>query len=545
MSLKYEDLPPDAERVVEGLRDTGYHFHTAVADVVDNSIAADADNIHLWLEQDYKGHITLRLYDDGAGMDRGGLLNALRYGSKIRPSKESLGKFGLGLKTASTAFCRRLTVVSRNKADAPLHMAVWDLDEVKDRGWQVLIGPAGADETKLFEKVLSGKHGTLVMWDKVDRVMKKFKVATGARARKAFEQIVDGNPNGKLRQQGLKQHLATVYQRFLDPKDKRARTVKMSVNGAAIAAWDPFCESVSRTEGDDEADVPFADGKMAPIRIRGFILPRREEFPTPAQADAALIENDRQGIYVYRENRLIHGPDWLTFYVKEPHMTLFRVEFSFDHRLDDAFQIDIKKSQIILDENIATFVTDFLTPRRRLASDIYRKGTREDIKKKAEDAHDVSNRNIAENEGDLTQPGIKNLNAQTGVATLVNRTGEVRLKLKIGVAQKKEEVHVQPVESINDGLLWEPAFVDGHCAVRINRGHPYYSKVYVPNLKSGVTIQGMDALLWGLSVAELNCATEKTQEMFSDLRYDISRNLKKLVEKLPDPVLNGDEPDAD
>jgi hypothetical protein len=128
---------------------------------------------------------------------------------------------------------------------------------------------------------------------------------------------------------------------------------------------------------------------------------------------------------------------------------------------------------------------------------------------------------------------------------LVNRTGEVRLKLKIGAAQKKEEVHIQPVETIDDGLLWEPAFVDGHCAVRINRGHPYYSKVYVPNLKSGVTIQGMDALLWGLSVAELNCATEKTQEMFSDLRYDISRNLKKLVEKLPDPVLNGDEPDAD
>ncbi len=204
------------------------------------------------------------------------------------------------------------------------------------------------------------------MWDKVDRVMKKFKVATGARARKAFEHIVEGNSSGKLRQQGLKQHLATVYQRFLDPKDKRARTVRMSVNGSAVAAWDPFCESVSRLEGDDEADVPCADGKMAPIRIRGFILPRREEFPTPAQADAALIENDRQGIYVYRENRLIHGPDWLTFYVKEPHMTLFRVEFSFDHRLDDAFQIDIKKSQIILDENIATFVTDYIVPDPRI-----------------------------------------------------------------------------------------------------------------------------------------------------------------------------------
>ena len=106
MSQPYE-LLPDAARVVEGLRDTGYLFNTAVADVIDNSIAAEAKHIDVQLNQDYRGNITLRIYDDGIGMTESDILNAMRYGAKARSSKASLGKFGLGLKTASTAFCRK------------------------------------------------------------------------------------------------------------------------------------------------------------------------------------------------------------------------------------------------------------------------------------------------------------------------------------------------------------------------------------------------------------------------------------------------------
>ncbi len=77
----------------------------------------------------------------------------------------------------------------------------------------------------------------------------------------------------------------------------------------------------------------------------------------------------------------------------------------------------------------------------------------------------------------------------------------------------------------------------GIVGVRLNLGHPYYHKVYVPNLAEGVTVQGMDALLWGLSVAELNCVSETTKGNFSELRYEVSRNLRKLVEDLPEPSL--------
>lgn len=533
MSQPYE-LLPDAARVVEGLRDTGYLFNTAVADVVDNSIAAEANNVHLLLKQDFRGNITLRIYDDGTGMTESDLLNAMRYGAKVRPSKASLGKFGLGLKTASTAFCRRLVVISRNKANDPLNTAVWDIDHVKQTNkWEITIGESSAAESKLFEEVLSGKAGTLVVWEKVDRLMKSCKDSTGASAKKAFEGIVEGT----TRKPGLRQHLATVYQRFLDRADKRATHLNISLNGTPVEAWDPFCMDESKLEGDDNISVDMPDGGVASFKIRAFILPRKEEFSSEDAWRKARLGNPTQGIYIYREHRLIHGPDWLGLFTKEPHFSLLRVEFSFDHRLDEAFQIDIKKSQIILDEAIAGFVNEFIAPRRRAAEILYRRGVRKDVAKTSENAHDVSNTNISAKEDQIIRPNVKSLDSSSGIAVLVNRTGEVRLKLKIGAATKKNEVHVQAVDSIEDGLLWAPAFIDGHCAVNINQGHPYYSKVYVPNLSQGVTIQGMDALLWGLSVAELNCVSDETKATFEELRYEVSRNLKKLVEDLPEPKL--------
>jgi len=180
-------------------------------------------------------------------------------------------------------------------------------------------------------------------------------------------------------------------------------------------------------------------------------------------------------------------------------------------------------------------VLDFLTPPRRAAEDVYRKGTKAKTAAAAKNAHDSSNRNISSKENDLSKPEIQSFNQARNEAEIINKQGPVKLKLKISDAAKPTEVHIQPAASIDDGLLWEPCIIDSHCGVRINTGHPYYHKVYLPNLAEGVTVQGMDALLWGMSVAELNCISEATKATFGDLRYEVSRNLRKLVEDLPEP----------
>src|SRR4051794_14638144 len=132
-------LPPDPSRLIEGLRDTGYDFNTALADIVDNSVDANATKVRVWIRMDYDGDVTVSVADNGHGMDEAALMNAMTYGAKSKKDKSALGKFGLGLKTASTAFCRKLSVITRAKDSGPVLKATWDIDHVvKKKEWEVL-----------------------------------------------------------------------------------------------------------------------------------------------------------------------------------------------------------------------------------------------------------------------------------------------------------------------------------------------------------------------------------------------------------------------
>jgi len=528
------DLPPDPERVIVGLRDTGYEFNTAVADIVDNSIAANAKKIRLELSADFRGNIRLMIADDGDGMDLQGLKDAMQYGSKARPNPASLGKYGLGLKTASTAFCKRLSLISRPDGDSPALMATWDLGHVaRAQKWALLLSKDCDDESlELLEKVAPKSSGTVVLWEEVDRLIKDYSAPSGKAAQKAL----------KTKEDGLRQHLAMIYQRFVDPTDSRAQNVEIELNGVAINAWDPFQIHLSELVAEETIEVQMEDNKAASFLVRAYIIPRREEFPSEDLAKNALLTNERQGIYIYRENRLIHDADWLGLYQKEPHLTLLRVEFSFDHRLDDAFHLDIKKSQIILNEDLAVWLQDsFLPAPRREANRRSREGQQKSISKKSGGAHDTSNNNIRNRENAAGGATVGGVDPASGTAEIENKHGKTRLKLTIASAKRPGEVFIQPVDGINNGLLFQPAIIEQHKAVQINTSHPYYHKVYVPNLNRSVTLQGLDSLMWALSVAELSTVQDGTAAMFQDMRYEISRILEKLVETLPDPTIGEDE----
>lgn len=525
------ELPPDPERVIVGLRDTGYEFNTAVADIVDNSIAANATKVQLFLAADFRGEIRLLLADDGEGMDREGLINAMQYGSKARPNAASLGKYGLGLKTASTAFCKRLSVISRADGTMPALMATWDLYHVAQvNKWSLLLSQDCDEEAlELLDGIAPGKSGTVVLWEKVDRFIKDYSNPTGSPARRALQ----------AKENALRQHLAMVYQRFLDPKDNRAQNVSIELNGKAVEPWDPFQREFAELVAGQDVPTQLSDGREAMFTVRAYILPRREEFPDDKLASAALLSNERQGIYIYRENRLIHDADWLGLYQKEPHLTLLRVEFSFDHKLDDAFHLDIKKSQILLNEDLYNWLqTQFLPAPRREANRRSREGQQKAISKKGEGAHDTSNNNIRNREAAAGGAEVKITDPNTGEATVNNKHGSTRLKLTIASAKRPGEVFVQPVEGITNGLLFQPAMIEQHKAVQLNTSHPYYHKVYIPNLNRSVTMQGLDSLMWALVVAELSTVQDSTAAMFQDMRYEVSRILEKLVETLPEPDMD-------
>jgi len=164
---------PDALRLIYGLRDTGYNFNTAAADIIDNSIAANASEVNVQIQLMEDGRKFVAFGDDGDGMDERALFDAMRYGAPMRANLASLGKFGLGLKTASSSVCLKFTVISRVSPDAALAKLAWDLEHVEERNaWEMIKEDVTSDEWDWFEE-LCGEKGTLVIWSKCDRLLSK------------------------------------------------------------------------------------------------------------------------------------------------------------------------------------------------------------------------------------------------------------------------------------------------------------------------------------------------------------------------------------
>lgn len=534
-TMKTKHIPPRATRMIEGLRDTGYDFNTAMADIIDNSIAAAATNIEIYINMDFSGDVSIYIADNGCGMDEAQLENAMTYGSLERPSPASLGKFGMGLKTASTAFCRQLSVSSRPAGDRGILKARWDLDYIADdaKDWMLQYPDLDEFELELFDKVAKRSSGTVVTWQAVDRLIKEYADKRGAAAQRALRKTIDS----------LQEHISMVFQRFLDSNYIDTPNVSISINEVSVEAWDPFYKNNSKTIVAAELTqaVQVNDETSTSFKIGAYILPRKEEFDSDEDWRAAKLNNDLQGFYIYRENRLIHYGGWLGMYTTEPHSTLLRIEFSFDHTLDEAFNVDIKKSRILLSGELFNWLkTTFLPAPRRAANERYRKGINTSITKAAKGAHDGSNAGLKSHENDVKLASFEVTNPLTGEVEVTNRKGRFTIKIPIVQSTKEGELFVQPVDSIDDGALWEPCLIDQHHAIRINTKHPYYQKIYIPNINSGVTIQGMDSLLWALGEAENGIINDKTKFHIKELRYEVSRILRYLMEDLPDPEIENE-----
>lgn len=519
-------LEPDAARVMQGLRDTGYDFNTAMADIVDNSIAAEATLIKVRIELDPINSVRVYIADNGIGMDMEGLKNAMRYGSPERIDPSSLGKFGLGLKTASTAFCRSLSVLSKDKNNNKYHKVEWDIDEIcRVHRWNLLIKPINDEEVELLEDVTNGGSGTLIIWDKVDRLLKDY--AQDSYKRKAFEKMINN----------LIQHFAMIYQRYLD-REYTEKPIEIYVNDTKVEPWDPFCTKHphSKLLVHEKKEVELPDGSKSHFELDAWLLPRVDQFKSKEEKTNARISNDMEGFYVYRENRLIHYGDWLGMFVKDPHISLLRINFSFTHELDAYFNVDIKKSRILLDNAIYEYLLNsFIPAPRREAENVYRKGQNEKVKKGSKGVHEESNNNINSKASSVEGSKISIIDENKGTVSISNSNGQFIGTLKIQHSTEPNQLRVVPAKDIENGILWEPTIVDGNHAVSINQSHIYYSKVYAPNIDNKSLIVGMDSLLWALSEAELSTYNEETKEQYEDMRIQVSRIIKKLVSDLPDP----------
>lgn len=524
---------PDADRLIHGLRDTGYNFNTAAADIIDNSIAALASRVDVLLDMDTEGRKIITFADDGHGMSAEELHAAMRYGAPVRSNLASLGKFGLGLKTASSSVSRHYTVISRRSETQALAKLAWDLDHIaKVNRWEMQKEPVSDEEKERFEDLV-GPRGTMIIWRKCDRILdKEYSSPGGTQEMNAL----------KRKAASLAKHCALVYYRFLDASDDRERNVRISIDGENVLPWNPFYLEKSDQVLDTKhqtIQLQLPNGEVHNASIKAFILPRAKDL-SKAEQDIARISNHAQGFYIHREGRVIHHGGWLgVFGGVEPHTSLLRVEFDFGHELDDAFKVDVKKSRILFDPALEDTLRMILQPIYREADNRYRNKTRQEISGGGVD-HSASNINI-ENTAGRKEPIAESYNAATGDAIIQNRQGRVVLHNITKTDINPNSVYVQPVEFLASGDLYEPAMhpVDGteilKTGVKINKSHDFYAKIYMRAQNNGYSIEGMDYLLWALAAAELDNTNKDLEPLFQDIREEVSANLKRLLRALPLP----------
>ena len=524
---------PDAPRLIFGLRDTGYNFNTAAADIIDNSIAADATNVNVRIELMQDGRKFVYIGDNGFGMDEDTLFDAMRYGAPARENTASLGKFGLGLKTASSSMCLKFTVISRPNLKDEFSKLSWDLQHVEEQNeWEMLREPISADECDLFGE-LCGETGTLVTWSKCDRLLsREYDDPGGAREQAAIRRLGDD----------LKRHLGLIYYRFLDANDDREHNVSITVNGTSVDAWNPFlptkAEQVLST-AQQKLEIELDEDSVETATVKAWILPNQRDL-TDAEKKVARISNRGQGFYIHREGRVIQQGGWIgVFGAVEPHTSLLRIEFDFDHKLDDAFKVDVKKSRILFDPALRQALKTLLQPTYREAGNRYRRRDKDAAVERGLN-HGSANKAIRGTPA-TKKPSVESADPESKIATLSNNRGTgIKLRVPVDTHVNPNSIYVEAVDSITSGDLWEPAmrsdaesgFVPG---VRINKHHDYYQKIYQRAAASGYAVEGMDLLLWAFSVAEQNNTNDELEPIFEDIRDEISSNLKKLLREVPLP----------
>jgi len=332
-------LIPSARRLTESLRDIGYDLPSAAADLVDNSIDAGADQVSV--DTGRRGSRSfVRFVDNGGGMTSRELDEAMRYGSHRSYAPGELGRFGLGLKTASLSQCRRLTVATRTTPKGRIEVRRWDLDAVARRDTWALERLTPSICVPELVEPLSSRAGTVVMWEKLDRVL-DYRNPDGAAAMGALDRASSR----------IREHLEMVFHRFLSGERRREK-VRMVLDGVSLEPWDPFARSEPRTQCLPPQSLCLdVHGRDLRVLVSPFVLPAQIQFSSPENHERASGPrrwNRQQGLYIYRADRLIQSGGWNRLRTADEHSKLSRIAVDLPPGGDGAFGVNVAKMRVSL-----------------------------------------------------------------------------------------------------------------------------------------------------------------------------------------------------
>ncbi|MFN6007014.1 MAG: ATP-binding protein [Paracoccaceae bacterium] len=321
------DATPHAASLIEGMRDFGYTLSTAMADVIDNSITAGAGLVQI-LADTISDAPWIAIVDNGSGMSEIDLIEAMRPGSRnpLDPREgHDLGRFGLGLKSASFSQCRQLTVATRK--DGVASVATWDLDEVsRTNRWEVLLEECSSDIPGIDRL---GEKGTVVIWRKLDRLAASYRHDGTKRSAEINAALTEAE-----------HHLRLCFHRYMEGTRPQLR---LTLNDRRLSPIDPFASANMATQVDDEELLPLANGTVV---TQTFTLPHHSRMSKTEWEEVGGPEGHlrSQGFYIYRERRLIIAGGWLGLARATELTKLSRVRVDIPNTMDADWKIDVRKA---------------------------------------------------------------------------------------------------------------------------------------------------------------------------------------------------------
>lgn len=314
-------------------------METAIADIIDNSITAGAIQVDIFHACE-DSNPQLAIIDNGKGMTPDELVEAMRAGGRNGPigvrSQGDMGRFGLGLKTASFSQCRRLTVVSRK--NGMVSAACWDLDEISDT-WSLILFDSNELSAIPMINEIPLESGTMVLWEKMDRVQ-SFSLSILRICDYFLERI-----------EAVRSHIGLVFHRFIE-KQHGGASLDIRINRRPVSALDPYFRDYTATQ---KLETEFITIRGCLVEVRAFIIPHSSKLRA---ADRVSLQTQggaagTQGFYVYRNRRLLAWGDWFRLRrAKTEASGLARVMIDIPNALDDLWGLDIKKSSVSPPETV-------------------------------------------------------------------------------------------------------------------------------------------------------------------------------------------------
>lgn len=343
---KTKDVVPSAYNIISSNRSIGYSLSAAIADIIDNSISAEASRIDIYSPPDASP--SLLIIDDGIGMNEDELSEAMTFGGKknclLARDLNDLGRFGMGLKTASLSQCKCLEVISKKKGC--IVGGCWDLDYLESHdSWKYIV--LSKDEcieriSETFLAVDTYNHGTCVRWTKFDKLKK-----TSEDQNIEFDILLE-NAIGKLE---------LIFHRYLEGEEG-IKKIEISYNKNKLSPNNPFLPS--KTPSISNPIVTMFNNNE--VTITPYKLPHPDKLNPIEQKRLSLGSSllESQGFYLYRNKRLIDYATWFYLAPKLEKTKLSRIQIDINNAQDSEWSLDIKKSHVVPPQKIRSELKNIL-----------------------------------------------------------------------------------------------------------------------------------------------------------------------------------------